>query len=150
MILFGIEFSMGALWLAAALLLAIMEVIAPGFFMIFLAVGAAVTGFVMLIAPDLHPIVQALMFALFSGVAVMFGRRWYHRSPSTVGPPGMNDRTAKLIGRTVEVCEPIIGGEGRVKVGDGAWAANGPDMPAGARVRITGAAGSVLLVEPLV
>ena len=61
----------------------------------------------------------------------------------------MNDRTAKLIGRTVEVCEPIVGGEGRVKVGDGAWTANGPDMPAGARVRITGAAGSVLLVEPL-
>ncbi|MEO5938364.1 MAG: NfeD family protein [Sphingomonas sp.] len=150
MILFGIEFSMGALWLAAALVLAILEVLAPGFFMIFLAVGAAVTGFVMLIAPDLHPIVQALIFALFSGVAVVFGRRWYHRSPSTAGVPGMNDRTANLIGRTVEVCEPIVGGEGRVKVGDGAWTANGPDMPAGARVRITGAAGSVLLVEPLV
>ena len=149
MILFGIEFSMGALWLAAALVLAILEVVAPGFFMIFLAVGAAVTGFVMLIAPDLHPIAQALMFALFSGVAVAFGRRWYHRSPSTVGPPGMNDRTAKLIGRIVEVSEPIVGGEGRVKVGDGAWTANGPDMPAGARVKIIGAAGSVLLVEPL-
>jgi membrane protein implicated in regulation of membrane protease activity len=150
MTLFGIEFSMGALWLAAALVLAIMEVLAPGFFMIFLAVGAAVTGFVMLIAPDLHPIAQALMFALFSGVAVVFGRRWYHRSPSTIGVPGMNDRTAKLIGRVVEVSEPIVGGEGRVKVGDGAWTANGPDMPAGARVKITGAAGGVLLVEPLV
>jgi inner membrane protein len=150
MIIFGIDFSLGALWLAAALVLAIMEVIAPGFFMIFLAVGAAITGFIVLIAPGLHLIAQALLFALFSGVAVALGRRWYHRSPSTVGVPGMNDRTAKLIGRTVEVCEPIIGGEGRVKVGDGAWTANGPDMPAGARVRITGAAGSVLLVEPLV
>ena len=148
MILFGIEFSVGALWLAAALVLAIMELAAPGFFLIFVAAGAAVTGFVMMVAPDLHPIVQALLFALFSGVAVAIGRRWYHRSPSTMGSHGLNDRTAKLIGKTVEVCEPIVGGEGRVRVGDGAWTAKGPDMPAGARVRITGAAGSVLLVEP--
>ncbi len=148
MSLFGIEFSMGALWLAAALVLAIMEVIAPGFFMIFLAVGAAITGFVMLIAPDLHPIAQALLFALFSGAAVALGRRWYHRSPSTLDKSGINDRTAKLIGRIVEVSEPIVGGEGRVKVGDGAWTAKGPDMPAGARVKITGATGSVLIVEP--
>ncbi|MBN8814810.1 MAG: NfeD family protein [Sphingomonas sp.] len=149
MTIFGIDFSMGALWLAAALVLAILEVVAPGFFMIFLALGAAITGFVMLIAPGLHLIVQALLFALFTAGAVALGRRWYHRSPSTVGPPGMNDRTANLIGRVVEVCEPIVGGEGRVKVGDGAWAAKGADMPAGARVKITGAAGSVLLVEPL-
>ena len=60
-------------------MLAIAEVLAPGFFMIFLAVGAAVTGFVVLVAPDLHPIAQALMFALFSAVAVLIGRRWYHR-----------------------------------------------------------------------
>ena len=149
MTLFGIDFSIGALWLAAALVLAIMEVVAPGFFMIFLAVGAAITGFVALVAPGLHPIVQALLFALFSGIAVTLGRRWYHRSPSTAGVPGMNDRTAKLIGRIVEVSEPIVGGEGRVKVGDGAWTAKGPDMPAGARVKITGATGSVLIVEPL-
>ena len=149
MTLFDIDFSIGALWLAAALVLAIMEVVAPGFFMIFLAVGAAITGFVTLVAPDLHPIAQAVMFALFSGIAVLLGRRWYHRSPSTTGVSGMNDRTAKLIGRVVEVSEPIVGGEGRVKVGDGAWTANGPDMPAGARVKITGATGSVLIVEPL-
>ena len=104
----------------------------------------------MLIAPDLHLIAQALIFALFTGIAVAMGRRWYHRSPSTAGVPGINDRTARLIGRIVEVSEPIVGGEGRVTVGDGAWTARGPDTPAGARVKITGAAGGVLLVEPLV
>ena len=149
MTLFGIDFSIGALWLVAALILAIMELIAPGFFLIFVAAGAAVTGFVVLAAPDLHLIVQAILFAVFSGVAVAIGRRWYHRSPSTAAPSSLNDRTAKLIGRTVEVCEAIDGGEGRVRVGDGWWTAKGPDMPAGAQVRITGAIGNVLLVEPL-
>ncbi|HEX4693717.1 NfeD family protein [Sphingomonas sp.] len=148
--LFGIDFSVGALWLVAALVLAIMELIAPGFFLIFVAAGAAVTGLVVLAGPDLHVIVQALLFAAFSGVAVATGRRWYHRSPSTAGSHGLNDRTAKLIGRIVEVSEPIVGGEGRVRVGDGAWTAKGFDMPAGAQVRIVGAAGNVLLVEPLI
>ncbi|WP_363129994.1 hypothetical protein [Sphingomonas sp.] len=67
MTLFGITLGVGEAWLAAALMLAIMELAAPGFFLIFVAAGAAVTGFVMLAAPDLHPIVQALMFAIFSG-----------------------------------------------------------------------------------
>jgi membrane protein implicated in regulation of membrane protease activity len=146
---FGITIGIGEAWLAAALVLAIMEIAAPGFFLIFVAGGAAVTGFVMLAMPGMHPIAQALMFALFSGVAVAIGRRWYHRSRSTAGSSGLNDRTAKLIGKTVEVCDAIVGGEGRVTVGDGAWTAKGPDMPAGARVTITGATGSVLLVEPL-
>jgi membrane protein implicated in regulation of membrane protease activity len=150
MTLFGVDFSVGALWLIAALVLAIMELIAPGFFLIFVAAGAALTGFVVLAAPGLHLIVQAILFGVFSGIAVAIGRRWYHRNPSTAGRSGLNDRTAKLIGRTVEVSEPIIGGEGRVRVGDGWWTATGPDMPAGAQVRITGAAGNVLLVEPLV
>ncbi len=150
MTVFGIDFSVGALWLAAALVLAILELAAPGFFLIFVAVGAAVTGFIMLAAPDLHPVVQALMFALFSGAAVAIGRRWYHRSPATAASHGLNERTTKLVGKVVEVCEPIVAGEGRVRVGDGAWTAKGPDMPAGARVTITGATGNVLLVEPLV
>lgn len=149
MTLFGIDFSVGALWLVAALVLAIMELIAPGFFLIFVAAGAAVTGLVVLAVPEFHVIEQALLFALFSGVAVTIGRRWYHRSPSTAGSHGLNNRTAKLVGRTVEVSEPIVGGEGRVRVGDGAWTAKGPDMPAGAQARITGAVGNVLLVEPV-
>lgn len=149
MTLFGVDFSVGALWLAAALVLAIMEVIAPGFFLIFLAAGAGVTGFVVLAVPGLHAITQALLFAVLTAVAVAIGRRWYHRSRTTNTSHGLNERTAKLIGKTVEVCDPIVGGEGRVRVGDGAWTARGQDMPAGARVMITGATGSVLLVEPL-
>src|SRR5689334_8190702 len=104
MTLFGLEWSLGALWLAAALALAIAELIAPGFFMIFIAAGAALTGFVVLAIPGLDWIVQALLFAAFSAAAVAIGRRWYHRDRSASPSHGLNDRTAKLIGKTVEVC----------------------------------------------
>ena len=147
MTLFGIDWHVGALWLVAALALAIAELIAPGFFMIFIAAGAALTGFAVLAIPGLGWVAQALLFAAFSAAAVVIGRRWYHRMRSAGPSHGLNDRTAKLIGKTVEVCEAITAGEGRVKVGDGAWSATGPDAPAGALVRITGATGSVLSVE---
>lgn len=140
--------SPGALWLAGALILAIAEIVAPGFFLAFVALGAALTGFVVLFAPDLAWIVQVLLFAAFGAAAVAVGRQWYRRSRFVSASPHLNNRTAPLIGKTVEVSDAIIGGEGRVKVADGAWVARGPDMPTGTLVRITGAAGSVLLVEP--
>jgi membrane protein implicated in regulation of membrane protease activity len=147
MTLFGLEWSLGALWLAGALLLAIAELIAPGFFMIFLAAGAVLTGLATLIVPGTPLILQALFFALFTGGAVGLGRRWY-RQGATPADPLLNDRAARLIGTTAEVCEPIVAGKGRVRVGDGAWIAQGADAEAGAIVRITGASGAVLQVEP--
>ncbi|MDB5584632.1 MAG: hypothetical protein JWR80_9808 [Bradyrhizobium sp.] len=143
-----LSWSAGALWLAGSLLLAIAELIAPGFFLIFVAAAAAVTGFVVLAVPGLHAIAQMILFAGFSAVAILLGRGWYRRLRETTADSGLNDRTGKLVGKTVEVCDAIVAGEGRVRVGDGAWSARGADTPAGAMVRITGAAGSVLLVEP--
>ena len=143
-----LSWSAGALWLAGSLMLAIAELIAPGFFLIFVAAGAAVTGLVVLAAPGLHAISQVVLFAVFSAVTVALGRGWYQRLRQVATDHGLNDRTGKLVGKTVEVCDAIVAGEGRVRVGDGAWTAKGPDAPAGTFVRITGATGSVLLVEP--
>jgi len=144
-----LTWSAGALWLAGALVLTIAELIAPGFFLIFIAAAAAVTGFVVLAVPGLHAITQVVIFALCGGVAITLGRGWYRRLRAVTGETGLNDRTGKLIGKTVEVCDAIVAGEGRVRVGDGAWNARGTDAPAGTMVRIVGASGSVLLVEPV-
>ena len=144
-----LTWSAGALWLAGSLLLAIAELIAPGFFLIFVAAAAAVTGFAVLAVPGLHAITQMVLFAGFSAVAIMLGRGWYARIRHVTSEPGLNDRTGKLVGKSVEVCDAIVSGEGRVRVGDGAWTARGPDAPTGATVRITGAQGNVLLVEPV-
>ena len=147
MMLFGLEWSAGALWLAAALALVIAELLVPGFFLIFLGAAAAVTGVVVLVAPGLPIVLQALVFAGVTAGAVAVGWRWYRGSDRTSADPLLNDRAARLIGKRVEVCEAIVAGEGRVRVGDGAWSATGPDAAVGASVRIVGADGSVLRVE---
>lgn len=148
MTVLGLDFSTGALWLAAALVLVIAELLAPGFFLIFLGIAAAATGVVALAAPGLPVVVQALIFAALTAAIYAVGRRWYRGSDKSSADPLLNDRAARLVGRRVEVCDAIVDGNGRVKVGDGAWNAVGPDMPAGTSVRIVGASGSVLRVEP--
>jgi membrane protein implicated in regulation of membrane protease activity len=63
--------------------------------------------------------------------------------------PMLNDRAARLVGRTVVVTQAIVNGEGRVRVGDSVWSCRGPDCAEASRVRIVGADGSCLKVEPV-
>lgn len=135
-------------WLVGAAALAIAELIAPGFFLVFLAGGAAVTGIVLLMLPGLPLLVEVAIFAAATAIVLAVGRRWYRRSPIPTEDPLLNDRVARLIGETVEVSEAIVNGAGRVRVGDGAWPARGPDSPAGARVRVVAASSGELIVEP--
>ncbi|MEP9360766.1 NfeD family protein [Sphingomonas sp. KR3-1] len=138
----------GLAWLILAALLAIAELLAPGIFLVFIAAGAAVAGIVTLLLPNFDLVFQVFLFAAASAAAVAVGRRWYRRNPVPSADPLLNDRVARLIGQVVTVVEPIVSGQGRVKVGDGEWLANGPDAPVGAQVRITGSKGGSLDVEP--
>jgi inner membrane protein len=139
----------GIAWLALAAVLAIVELMMPGIFLVFIAAGAAAAGVVVLLIPGIPIFVQIGLFAALSAVAVAIGRRWYLNSPVPSADPLLNDRAARLVGEIVTVVESIEAGKGRVRVGDGEWLASGPDTPAGARVRITGANGSLLDVEPV-
>ena len=133
-------------WLVFAALLGIAEVMIPGVFLIWIAIAAAITGLAALALPIGLPL-QLLIFAALSIAAVWAGRRWYTDHPVASTDPLLNDRTARLIGQTVTVVEPIVGGEGRVKVGDSVWTALGPDADVGARVRVIAAEGTALRVE---
>jgi len=138
----------GLAWLILAAVLAIVELIVPGIFLVFVAAGAAVTGVVTLIIPGFALTFQVMVFIIASAVAVALGRKWYLENPVPSADPLLNDRIARLIGEIVTVVEPIESGSGRVRVGDGEWLATGPDTPAGAKVRIIGARGLSLDVEP--
>jgi membrane protein implicated in regulation of membrane protease activity len=135
-------------WMIAAVLLGIGEIVIPGVFLIWIAIAAAITGIVALLV-DISLFFQLILFAALCLIATWAGRRWYVASDVPSTDPMLNDRAARLVGETVMVVEPIAGGEGRVKVGDGVWTARGPDCAAGTRVRIVGAHGTMLEVEPL-
>ena len=136
------------MWLLAAILLAIAELIVPGVFLIWLAAAAAATGLLTL-AFGIDLPFQFAVFALVSIAAVYFGRRWYLKNPMPSADPMLNNRSERLKGRTVTVVAAIAHGEGRVRVGDTVWSCRGADAPEGAQVRITGADGNCLKVESI-
>jgi len=138
----------GWIWAIAGILLLTAEIIAPGFFLIFIGIAAVLTGlFTLLFDLSLAP--QLILFAIYAVLAVMIGKRWY-------GEPGgkderhvINDPASRMIGRTVTVVTDVDDHGGRVRVGDGEWSARGGPATSGERVTVTGVEGNCLIVEPV-
>ena len=133
-------------WLALGMILAIAEIAIPGVFLIWLAGAALVTGLLTFVLPIGLP-VQIGVFAVLAIGSVFLGKRWIAAHPVVGADPLMNDRTGRLVGQTVVVTTAIVGGSGKVRQGDGEWLARGPDAEPGTRMRVSGAQGTVLLVE---
>lgn len=143
----NLEEHAGFIWLILAALLAITELMIPGVYLTFVALGAAATGVLALLFPELGMIGQLVSFAAWSTVAVLLGKRWYNTNPVPSADPDLNNRAARMIGQSVTVVEPLVGGAGRVRVGDGEWPAEGPDLAAGEKARIVDVRGGVVRVE---
>jgi inner membrane protein len=140
----GIEPSW--LWLIGGVLLFILEVLAPGFFLMFLGAAAMATGlFTLLFNLGLAP--QLALFAIYAAIAVLAGRRVYANRRESPDPL-LNDRAGRLVGKVVTVVAQVDEHNGRVRVGDSEWSARGCSAAVGARVRITGIEGNCLIVEP--
>ena len=137
----------GWLWMIGGILLLIAEVIAPGFFLVFIGAAALATGaFTLLFGLSLPA--QLTLFTVYALVAVMIGRRIYANAATESSDPLLNDRSARLVGKSVTVIEAVDEHSGRVRVGDSEWSARGGPGRPGERVRITGVDGNCLLVEP--
>ena len=137
----------GWLWMIGGVLLLIAELIAPGFFLVFIGAAAIAAGLFTLLF-DLGVAGQLTLFAIYAIVAVMIGRKVYANAAVDSGDPLRNDRAARLVGRSVIVIEDVDEHSGRVRLGDSEWSARGGPGSAGERVRITGVEGNCLLVEP--
>ena len=138
----------GWIWAIAGVLLLIAEIIAPGFFLIFVGIAAILTGlFTLLFGLGLAP--QLILFAVYAVLAVMIGKRWYGEPDSADERHAINEPAKRLVGRTVTVTADVDDHVGRVRVGDGEWNARGGPAAVGERVTVTGVEGNCLIVEPV-
>jgi len=134
------------LWLIGGVILLISEIIAPGFFLVFIGAAAIVTGAFTLLF-DLGTSAQLALFALYAVIAFMVGRKVYANQNVDSTDPLLNDRSARLVGKVVTVVNAVDEHEGRVRVGDSEWSARGGPAAPGERVRIVGVDGNCLRVE---
>lgn len=136
----------GWLWLIGGVVLLIAEIIAPGFFLVFIGAAAIATGLFTVLF-DFGIVPQLALFALYALLAVLIGRRIYGNRDSDSADPLLNDRAGRLVGKVVTVVTAVDDYGGRVRVGDSEWSARGGPAAAGERVRITGIDGNCLTVE---
>jgi hypothetical protein len=146
--MFGFKMVFWYWWALAAAFL-VLEIMLPGVVFMFVAIGAAAAGLVLLIVSDTALEIQLLIFAFVAAASAVLLRRPLRRLQNIDGgDSGLNARADILIGKTIVLDEPILRGRGRVKLGDGSWTVTGPDMVAGTRVRVAAVDGTELRVEP--
>jgi inner membrane protein len=137
------------LWWIVALVLIAIEVIMPGYFMLWIGIGAAVTGLLVLVIPGLPLLVQAIAFAVLAFVSCAV--YWYVVRPKLQhdepGNERLNRRGEQLIGKRYVLVEAINNGRGKAKVGDGQWLVSGPDLPVGSTVEVVAVDGTTLKVR---
>lgn len=134
-------------WLIFGLVLVGLETVAPGIFLIWLGIAAILTGLADY-AFGLSWQANLVIFAALAVAAVAGGRALTRRRGDTAGDTGtLNRRGDVLVGRTFVLDQPIVSGEGRVRVDDSVWRAVGPDLAAGRAVRVVRLDGATLVVQ---
>ena len=134
-------------WFIAGLVLVILEIFAPGAVFLWLGIAAGVVGAVVFFAPYLDWKFQFTLFAVLSVVSIVVSRHYLKRRPLETDHPNLNRRGAQYVGRDLILDAALSGGRGRLRVDDTTWRVEGPDLPAGAKVRVTAVDGATLKIE---
>lgn len=137
--------TQGAIWIVAGLVLAGLEMLAPGVFLLWIGLAAVGTG----VVTELSAFgwqAQLVLFIALTAVLVGLIAVRQKRRP-TLDP--VNAPAAGLIGQTCRAID-FLGHEGRVSLGDGTWPARLTDATqpvAGQALRVVGLDGTTLLVS---
>ena len=133
-------------WIIAGLFLLGLELLAPGVFLVWFGIAALITGLVAF-ATDLGWQTDLIIFVVLAVLLVVTGRRYFASASAPGEQPLLNQRAKRHVGSVHVLAEPIVGGQGRIRIDDTPWRIAGADLPSGARIRVTGADGAVLTVE---
>jgi membrane protein implicated in regulation of membrane protease activity len=139
--------SLGAWnWLIAAAAFFIIELLAPGAFMLWLGLSALLVGIIsrLVVWPWQY---QLVAFAVFALASIPLWRHFARGIEKSGDQPFLNRRADAFIGREFTLEKPIVAGSGTVKMDDTIWRLSGPDCPGGTRVRIVRADAATLVVE---
>jgi membrane protein implicated in regulation of membrane protease activity len=134
-------------WLILAVVLIILEILIPGAYFLWMGVSAIFVGALMYVFPEMVFLVQILIFAVLSVISVVMYRSYRKKNPIVTDEPALNRRAEQYVGQSFTLKEPIVNGEGKIKVDDSTWKITGTDIDAGATVRVIAVEGSTLIVE---
>jgi membrane protein implicated in regulation of membrane protease activity len=130
-----------------AAILFVLELLAPGIFLMWFGVAAVATALIMF-RYDVAWQWQLIWFCGLSLAAVLLAAKYLRKHPLESERPLLNERAVQLIGQSFDLVDPIVDGRGSIKTGDTMWRVEGPELPQGTRIKVIGADGTVLKVAP--
>ncbi|MBD3399970.1 MAG: hypothetical protein GF399_06525 [Candidatus Coatesbacteria bacterium] len=141
------------IWLIVGFVLAMAEILVPGFFLLPFGVAGGITALVSL--TGMAVIWQLVIFVVGGALLVFLSRRLFFKDEKRYEEGEAKTNVEALIGRTAVVTRPITDEQhGYVKIGAEEWRAYYPhpgdiSFEIGTRLKVTGVDGIKLLVEPL-
>lgn len=135
-------------WLTLGGLLLAAEMLGTSGYLLWSGIAAVLVGVVEWLAPFSWT-AQGTLFALLTLVCVYLWYRWMRHRERSQQPNSLNQRGKQLIGTLLTLDAPLVNGIGHVKLGDSSWRVQADqDLPAGARVIVTGIEGITLHIRP--
>ena len=134
-------------WMILAAVLFVLELTAPGIFLMWFGVAAAASA-LLVFRYDIAWQWQLFWFCGLSLASVLVAAKYLRKHPLESERPLLNERGVQLIGQSFDLIDPIVNGRGSVKIGDSIWRVAGPELPKGARIKVVGADGTLLKVVP--
>lgn len=138
-------------WVAVAVVLAIIEMFTVGILAIWFAIGAAISAIVVAIWPETSLAMQLLIFAVSSFVLFFLTRNKIRSSfEKTSTPPVFS-----ILGKTAIVTKEIdsINGTGQISINGDIWSAKAKDndaiIPENTKVKVLEISGVRAVVEPI-
>ncbi len=137
----------GWTWWIVALVMFVLELMAPGVFFLWLGFAAVVVGAVDLVI-DLTWQLEVGLFAVLSVISLLVSRKFLSGRAIETDQPNLNRRMLNHVGRNFVLEQPIVNGRGELKIDDTIWKVRGADAQAGSWVKLVDVDGLVFVVEP--
>ena len=135
-------------WWIASLGLFIIEMLVGSYFFLFIGAAAAVVGLLLLVLSGMSWPVQFMLWGVFSVAFVVVWRIYRKKNPVKSVEPNLNQRGKQYVGRNFTLEQPVVNGQGKIKVDDSTWKIEAKeDFEAGTKVIVTAADGTILKVE---
>lgn len=137
-------------WIVVGWVLVGAEMILPGVFFLWIGGAAIVVGTVSVFIP-MTPEFQFVLLAILAPVMMMLGKT-YFKTHVKSDHPLLNDRSKQMIGRIIVLNNSLVNGRAQVAIGDSVWMVEmveveGPDLEAGAHVKIVDVEGNTLKIK---
>ena len=138
------------IWLIVGFVLALAEILVPGFFLLPFGIAGGITALVSL--TGIAVVWQLVIFVVGGAIMVFLSRRLFFKKGDKYEDVEAKTNVEALIGRTAVVTQPITDeSHGYVKVGAEEWRAYYPhdddvSFEVGTRLKITGVDGIKVLV----